>query len=261
MDINVDGKVVLITGSTQGIGHAVAMECARSGAAGIVISGRRADVGEAVVEDIQKLGVKATMAAVDLLDEHAGERIFEHALSVFGRVDALVNSAALTTRASATDADRDAWQKLFKVNTEEPFFLMQRMIKHAKAEKHGGSIVNILSVNMHCGAKDLTVYSATKAALATITKNVAQHHRWDRIRANGINVGWADTPAERIMQAQTLGLGDGWLEEASTKQPFGRLLSPEDVARLAVYLISETSSPMTGAIIDQEQGVVGGPDA
>lgn len=261
MDINVNGKVVLVTGSTQGIGQAVAMECARSGAAGIVISGRRADVGEAVVHEIEKLGVKASMVAVDLLDEQAGERIFDHALSLFGRVDALVNSAGLTTRASTTDADRDVWQKLFKVNTEEPFFLMQRMVKHCKAEKRGGSIVNILSINMHCGGEDLTVYSATKAALATITKNVAQHHRWDRIRANGINVGWADTPAERVMQAQTLGLGEGWLEEAEKKLPFGRLLSADDVARLAVYLISETSSPMTGAIIDQEQGVIGGPIA
>lgn len=261
MDINVNGKVVLITGSTQGIGHAVAMECARSGAAGIVITGRRADAGEAVVEEIEKLGVKATMVAVDLLAEQAGERIFDHALSAFGRVDALVNSAGLTTRAGAEDADRGTWQALFKVNTEEPFFLMQRMIRHLKAEKRGGSIVNILSINMHGGRKDLTVYSATKAALALITKNVAQHHRWDRIRANGINVGWADTPGERVMQAQTLGHGEGWLEEAEATQPFGRLLHADDIARLAVYLISESSSPMTGTIIDQEQSVAGGLDA
>lgn len=258
MDINVNGKVVLITGSTQGIGQAIAMECARSGAEGIVISGRRAEAGKAVVEEIEALGVKATMVAVDLLDEQAGERIFNHALSAFGRVDALVNSAGLTTRASAEDADRDTWQSLFKVNAEEPFFLIQRMIEHLKAEKRGGSIVNILSMNMHGGTRELTVYSATKAALAVITKNVAQHHRWDRIRANGINVGWADTPAERVMQAQTLGHGDGWLEAASSKQPFGRLLNADDIARLALYLISEASSPMTGALIDQEQSVAGG---
>lgn len=261
MDVNVNGKVILITGSTQGIGHAVAMECARSGAAGIVVSGRRANAGEAVVKEIEKLGVKASMATADLLDVQASNRIFEHALSEFGRVDALVNSAGLTTRASAEEADRGTWQTLFKVNTEEPFFLMQQMIQHLKAKKRGGSIVNILSMNMHGGTKDLTVYSATKAALALITKNVAQHHRWDHIRANGINVGWADTPAERIMQAQTLGHGDGWLEEAATQQPFGRLLSAGDVARLTVYLISETSSPMTGAIIDQEQWVTGGLNA
>lgn len=258
MDINVDGKVVLITGSTQGIGEAIAMECARSGASGIIISGRRADAGNTVVAAIEALGVKATMATADLLDPDAGDRIFDHALSVFGRVDALVNSAGLTTRASAEDADRADWQSLFKVNAEEPFFLMQRLIHHLKAEQRGGSIVNILSMNMHGGTRELTVYSATKAALALITKNTAQHHRWDRIRANGINVGWADTPAERVMQAQTLGHGEEWLEKAAAEQPFGRLLCVDDIARLALYLISESSVPMTGAIVDQEQWVAGG---
>ena len=88
----------------------------------------------------------------------------------------------------------------------------------------GGAIVNILSINAHCGAPELAVYSATKGALAMLTRNAANAHRFDRIRVNGINVGWADTPAERIMQAETLGHGPGWLDAANASQPFGRLL-------------------------------------
>lgn len=260
MDINVDGKVVLITGATQGIGRAIALECARSGASNIVISGRNEATGGVVVNEIEALGVKASMVAVDLLQDDAAETIFDHAMSTFGRVDALVNSAGLTTRASAIDANRDQWHSLFKVNTEEPFFLMQRLIEHLRKEKRGGCIVNILSMNMHGGGRDLTVYSATKAALGLITKNVAHHHRWDRIRVNGINVGWADTPAERVMQSKTLGHGEGWLEAAASNMPFGRLLNADDIARLAVYLLSDLSAPMTGALIDQEQSVAGGHD-
>jgi NAD(P)-dependent dehydrogenase (short-subunit alcohol dehydrogenase family) len=117
--------------------------------------------------------------------------------------------------------------------------------------------VNVLSFNIHCGLPSLAIYSASKGALAVLTKNVANAHKQDRIRVNGIALGWTDTPAEREMQARTLGLGDGWLERAEAEQPFGRLLKPEDVASLAVFLLSDAAGPMTGAIIDQEQRIAG----
>ena len=103
----------------------------------------------------------------------------------------------------------------------------------------------------------MAVYSATKGALATLTKNAANAHRFDRIRVNGINVGWTDTPAEHVMQAETLGHGPGWLDAANAAQPFGRLLRPDDIANLAVFLLSDAAGPMTGAVIDQEQSVIG----
>jgi NAD(P)-dependent dehydrogenase (short-subunit alcohol dehydrogenase family) len=120
-----------------------------------------------------------------------------------------------------------------------------------------GSIVNILSVNAHCGAPELAIYSGTKGALATLTKNAANAHRFDRIRVNGINLGWADTPGERKMQGVTLGKGEGWLAEAEASQPFGKLVQPEEVARLALFLLSDAGGPMTGALVDQEQWVTG----
>tara|TARA_R110002124_G_scaffold53595_7_gene153714 strand:+ start:4132 stop:4917 length:786 start_codon:yes stop_codon:yes gene_type:complete len=260
MQARLDAKIILITGSTQGIGRAIAIEAATSGAEAIVVSGRNAKAGEAVVAELKALGTDALMIAEDLASPGAAERLFSKALSGFGRIDALVNSAGLTTRASASNASREVWQSLFKVNAEEPFFLSQHLINHLKAEKRPGEIVNILSINAHGGAADLTVYSATKAALSLITKNSAHQHRFDRIRINGINVGWTDTPAERNMQAHILDKGEGWLDDAISQQPFGRLLVPEDIARLAVYLLSDASSPMTGSIIDQEQSVAGGVD-
>jgi NAD(P)-dependent dehydrogenase (short-subunit alcohol dehydrogenase family) len=138
---------------------------------------------------------------------------------------------------------------------------MQRAIGDMRQRKKPGAIVNILSINVHGGATDLTVYSASKAALALITRNAAHAHRFDRIRINGINMGWADTPAERVMHAKTLGKGPDWLAEQAAKQPFGRLLVPEDVARLTHFLLSPASEPMTGALIDQEQWAIGPRDA
>ena len=260
MEARVDGKVVLVTGSTQGIGRAIALECAGSGAEAVVVSGRNPDTGKAAVADLEALGAGAFLIVQDLNIEGAAERIFDAALDRFGRVDALVNAAGLTSRASTVDATRDVWRDLYQVNVKEPFFLMQRMINRLRAEKRGGDILNILSMNAHGGTGELTVYSSTKAALSLITRNAAHQHRFDRIRINGINVGWTDTPAERTMQADILGKGEGWLEDAAAKMPFGRLLAPQDVARLSVFLLSEASSPITGSIVDQEQWVAGGVD-
>ena len=258
MEARVDGKVALVTGATQGIGRAIAETLTRSGAAGLVITGRDASRGEAVAAELAAMGVPTTFVAIDLADPSAPSRLMAVCLGKFERIDVLVNAAGLTDRASFLDATFDDWGKLFDVNARAPFFLMQEAIKAMRQRGKGGAIVNILSINVHCGAPELAVYSASKAALALLTKNAANAHRFDRIRVNGINVGWADTPAERIMQAETLGHGPGWIEAANATLPFGRLLAAKEVANLAVFLASDVSGPMTGATIDQEQRVMGG---
>lgn len=261
MNLSLAGSTLIVTGSTQGVGRAVALEAARNGAEAILITGRDNARGAAVVAEVEALGTKAHFVAVDLTEANAGDAIADAAFEKFGRIDALVNAAGLTDRGSMIDAPPALWDRVFAVNARTPFFLMQRAIADMRARKKPGAIVNILSINVHGGATDLTVYSASKAALAIVTKNAAHAHRFDRIRINGINMGWADTPAERVMHAETLGKGPSWLAEQAARQPFGRLLSPEDVARLTHFLLSPASEPMTGALIDQEQSAVGPRDA
>ncbi|MBZ9756240.1 SDR family oxidoreductase [Mesorhizobium sp. ESP6-5] len=257
MEIRLEGKVALVTGSTQGIGRAIAETLARSGAAGLLITGRDSKRGEAVAAELSALGTPTLFVAADLGDLETPALLAQACVERFGRIDGLVNAAGLTDRASFLDATPDDWSALFAVNARAPFFLMQAAIADMKKRGQDGAIVNILSINAHCGSPELAVYSATKGALATLTKNAANAHRFDRIRVNGINVGWTDTPAERIMQAQTLGNGPGWLDAANAAQPFGRLLKPDDIANLAVFLLSDAAGPMTGAVIDQEQAVIG----
>jgi NAD(P)-dependent dehydrogenase (short-subunit alcohol dehydrogenase family) len=249
--------VALVTGATQGVGRAVAEALAGAGAAGLLLTGRDPARGDAVGDRLSKAGTPAAFVAADLADAAAPARLVSDCLARFGRIDALVNAAGLTDRASFLDATPDDWATLFDVNARAPFFLMQAAIRAMRERGAGGGIVNILSINAHCGAPDLAVYSASKAALALLTRNAANAHRFDRIRVNGINMGWALTPGEAIMQAETLGHGPGWLPAASTAQPFGRLLAPEEVANLAVFLLSDAAGPMTGALIDQEQWVAG----
>ena len=260
MDVRLDGRIVLVTGGTQGVGLAVAMEAALSGAAAVMITSRDAPNEEAALAELRKTGVEAAFVAADLVEASAPETIFSAAIARFGRVDALVNAAGMTDRASLLDATIEFWDTLFAANVRAPFFLMQKFVAHLRDRREGGSIVNILSINVHGGTPELAVYSATKAALALVTKNAAHAHRFDRIRINGINLGWTDTPGERHMQSVTLKQGSEWLERIESKMPFGRLLKARDVARLTTFLLSDASAPMTGALVDQEQSVIGAKD-
>ena len=118
-------------------------------------------------------------------------------------------------------------------------------------------MVNILSMSAHGGQPFITVYSGSKGALATLTRNAAYSLMPWRIRVNALNIGWMDTPAEDKTMRKYHGAQDGWLEEAARKMHFGRLLDPVEVARAVAFLASPESGMMTGSVIDFDQSVTG----
>jgi NAD(P)-dependent dehydrogenase (short-subunit alcohol dehydrogenase family) len=256
MEVRVDDKVVIVTGAAQGLGRAIAVEAARSGAAAIVLTDHPTKTGDQSLVEVSKLGAKAAFVPADLVEQNAPADIIAAAVEKFGRVDGLVNAAGLSDRGSVATVDPALFDRLFTVNTRAPMFLMQGLIQHLQERKAPGSIVNILSFQAHGAAVNLAVYGATKAALSLLTKNAAFAHRKDRIRIFGINLGWADTDGEREMQAVKLGRGESWLSEAESRMSWGRLIKPEDVAHLALFLLSDISIPMSGALIDQVQDTV-----
>ncbi|MCA9118995.1 MAG: SDR family oxidoreductase [Planctomycetaceae bacterium] len=251
-----DGRVIIATGGTQGVGQAVALHAAENGAAGVVICGRQSDRGASIVKAIDELGSRGLFVSADLSVVEDCRNIVRQCDERFGRVDGLVNAAADTNRATLDDATVEFWDYQFAVNVRAPFILTQEAARIMRREKIAGSIVNILSVAAYCGMDNLTPYSATKGALQTFTKNTANSLRAHRIRVNGINLGWTDTPAEHDVQRKQ-GAPENWLEIGEAASPFGRLLKPLDVARLCTYLLSDESGILTGSCIDFTQRVMG----
>ena len=254
------GKIVIVTGASQGIGEAVARKCAQEGAAGLLLTARDRQRGDRVADALGNGPCRAVFHPAELAEPDQCTSIVAACIAEFGRVDGLVNAAGLTDRGTIFDTSVELWDRLFAVNARAPFLLIQAAAEQMRQQGSGGSIVNILSISGHGGQPFITGYCASKGALAILTRNTANGLRWDRIRVNGINIGWTDTPHEHRVQTGAMGQPEDWLARAEAEQPFGRLLKPADVAELTVFLLSDRSGIMTGAIIDQDQKVIGAWD-
>ena len=247
----------VIVGGTQGLGLAIARQLLDEGCSALVISGRDEAKGEAAAAELSRSGARVEFVRADIAEIGDCIGLIEEAVKRIGSLNGLVNAAACCDRGGLLDTTQEIWARLMDTNARGPFFTMQAFVRHVKAEGRPASIVNILSMSMHCGQSYLAPYSASKAALANITRNTAQAFRKDRIRCNGIACGWMDTPGEDATQKRFHGASDNWLAEAEARQPFGQLVKPTEVAPLVAYLLSPRSGVMTGAIIDCDQNVAG----
>lgn len=247
----------VITGGTQGLGLAIAKRLASEGAKSIVISGRNAEKGEAAAKTVSALGTQCAFVKAELGNAEDAKRLIATALDKFGGVNALVNSAAETGRGTLLDTSLETWEKHFNTNTRGPFLTMQGVVQHLVETGKPGSIVNILSMVVYVGQSYLTAYSSSKAALANLTRNTANAFATKRIRCNGINVGWMDTPQEDQTQQTFHDRKPGWLKDVEAQQPMGQLVKPDQLAGLVAYMLSPESGVMTGALVDYDQNVAG----
>jgi len=249
----------IVTGGTQGLGRGVAEHLASLGARGIVICGRNKKNGEHVWEVLEAAGSEALYVQADLQYEEDCRRVVKEAEKKFGEIHGLVNAAGLTNRGTLESTTVELWDLVMNVNVRAPFILTQETVRIMKKNGIPGSIVNMVSDNCHGGQPFNMPYAASKGALATLTKNLAHALLRDRIRVNGICLGWMYTPHEHEIQLE-MGQPENWLEIVEKEKPFGRLLRPRDLAYLSEYLLSDRSEMMTGALIDFDQKVIGGLD-
>lgn len=262
MEQQFTGKVALVTGGSQGLGEATARLMAERGASGLMLVGRNAERGEAVARSIsESTNTDAAFVTADLGQADAPAMVTAATDERFGRIDSLINVAALTVRGSVWDSDAALWDEMYNINTRAPALLITEAAKIMKREGIEGTVVNIGSVAAAGGQDFLYPYSATKAALQAITRNAGFSLMRHRIRVNLLQPGWMKTPGEDTIQKRFHDADDSWLEAAEAGQPFGRLIDPAEVARAICFLASEESGMMTGTVIDFDQSILGAGDA
>jgi NAD(P)-dependent dehydrogenase (short-subunit alcohol dehydrogenase family) len=254
---SLSGKYAIVSGSTQGLGEAVARLFVERGAAGLVICGRSAARGQALAAELKNEQCDVRFVQADLASVEDCRRIVATADESFGTLHILVNVAGVSSRGTIWDTPPELWDWLMAVNVRAPFLLIQESIKIMRREGVAGSIVNIGSLAAYGNVPILMAYAVSKGALVTLTKNVAYAIMRHRIRVNTLNIGWMDTPGEDAVQRKYHGAEDGWREKAEAAQPFGRLLKPEEVARAVAFLASDESGMITGSIVDFDQSVIG----
>jgi len=242
-------KVIIVTGSTTGIGKAIAKRCIAEGAK-VVLHGLEQNLGEEVLTEI---GTEhAVFHCEDITTETCPDNLVRLAVKIFGKLDAIVNNAALVIASDIHNTDRAFFQKVLDINTVAPFLLIQKALPELIKTK--GCVLNIGSINAWSGEPNLLAYSVSKGAIMTLTGNLGDSlMREYGVRVNQINPGWVLT--ERETERKKLhGLSENWYEELpSIIAPSGRILWPEEIAAACIFWLSDESGPVSGQILTLEQ--------
>lgn len=240
-----EGKVIVITGATKGIGKGIAYMCAKEGAK-VVINGRNEEAGQKVVEEIERqYQTDVYFVKSDLSSEAGCRKLIEESVAHFGRIDGLVNNAGIFPRGTITETTEALFDDIFNVNTKGAFFCSKYAIREM-LKLGGGSIVQIGSTNAYKGAENLVAYSCSKGALLTLNKNIAAHYAKHKIRSNWVTVGWVASEGE-IELHENMGMSEKELKDwAESVIPSGEMQTEEDMAYGVVYLLSDESKQVTG---------------
>ncbi len=250
-------KVAVVTGAGSGLGEGIVRLFAAEGAR-VVVSNRDVRKAEAVAASIRAEGGEAIAIRADVGVEADCRQLIDQAVAHFGQIDVLVNTVGYSARGTIEDTSVELWDEVFGLNVRSSFICTQQAVRYMK-NRQCGSIINIGSVNAYIGEPKLMAYAASKGALMTLTKNLASYLNRYRIRVNQLNVGWTLTPNEHYVKVHVEGKSENWVDEAVQSRPWGRLLSPRDIALAALYFASDESEPITGTIMDMEQYPVGAP--
>lgn len=248
MSERLQGKIGIVTGAGSGIGHACAIALAREGAR-VALVGRRKDRVEALAEEI---GDSALAISADVSRPGEIGRLLNETVSRFGGLTFLLNNAGVLHVGNAEQITEEQWDHTFDVNVRAVWLLSRAALPQMR-KAGGGSIINVASTLGMVGARNRAAYAASKGAVVLLTKGMAIDHGHDKIRVNAICPSFVETELTAAVLDKAPDPAAVRRERAAA-HPLGRLGQPEDIAGLAVYLASEESSWVTGAVLPVDGG-------
>ncbi len=238
------GKVIVISGGTKGVGRELAMACAKVGA-DIVIGGRDQEAADKILADIHKYGQGGLFVYTDLHDLKYCKHLFEEARSQFGHVDGFVNYAGVTNISSLLECSEETFDEVMDVNFRGAFFCAKYAVS-AMIENGGGSIILVNSCHAWRGEENRAAYACSKGALMTLNNHIAYHYSRYGIRCNLLTMGWSLTDGELAVRKRQ-GLSPESVEKAASQMiPMGRMQESGDYIPGMLYLLSDASAMVTG---------------
>src|SRR5467141_261678 len=247
--MKLEGRVALVTGASQGIGHASALALAREGAS-IAVAARNQQKLDELVAQIAAAGGKASAFVIDVADEEQVKSGIKAALAQFGKVDILVNNAGITRDQLIMRMKRADWDTVLNTNLTSAYLCIQQVIS-SMLKQRWGRIINVTSVFGQMGQAGQANYSASKAGLIGLTMAIARELGSRNITCNAVAPGFIET-------AMTEVLGDEFKQSAAKQIPLGRVGSPADVANAVAFLASEEAAYITGHVLNVNGGMLMG---
>jgi len=244
------GKTAIVTGSTRGIGRAIAVGYGREGA-NVVVSGTNRDLCEEVAESIRREGGSAIGIPCDVSSLEEIDHLYDKTLETFGEINIVVNNAGIAVFKPFVEVDPETVRKIWNVNLFGTFFSGQRAAKEMIRQGKGGKIINMSSISEEVGTADLTQYAMTKGAIKIMTKCMALELAQYRINVNAIGAGVIDTDISAEEFAKP-----GMREETIQRIPWGRMGVPEDIAGTAIFLAGDDSEYLTGTTVFVDGGLI-----
>ena len=241
-------KIALVTGSSRGIGRAVAARLARSGWAVCINYRVRQDCAESLAEELGAEGCRCMVVQADVSDRAQVNAMVRRIEETFGPVSLLVNNAGVAGQALFQDITDELWHRYFSVNVDGAFHTIQAVLPHMLHE-HEGCIVNISSIWGQRGASCEVTYSATKAALIGLTRSLAAELAPTHIRVNCVAPGVIRTDMLDALPPEVL-------PQLAQETPLGRLGTPEDIAAAVAFLVSDEADFITGQVLTSDGGFI-----